>query len=171
VPLVILALSLEAIPIGALISAAFDRSLRRRSGFWHRVTGVVMAMSLPALVALVAPVGERAAVTLLWAGLGWGLLLCALSWFVLFQGFGPGPSQGDDDDDGPGPEDGRPTPRSPLGGIPLPDATPSAIRLRDGHHPRPSSRPRRRVRERERRTPRVRPLRLWAQAPGPRRAM
>jgi hypothetical protein len=151
---------IEAIPIGALISAALDRSLRRRSDFWLRVAAVALAMLLPALVAVFAPVGENAAVTLFWAGFGWGLLLSALSRFVLFYGCDYGPGSAEDDGDGPGPEDDRPTPPAPIGGIPLPDARPSAARLRD-HLPAPAGRPRRPVRERERRVPHVRPLRFW----------
>jgi len=158
---VLVTLSIEAIPVGALISAAFERTLPRRSRFWPRVAALVTAMLLPSLVAIVAPVGEQAAVVLLFGGLGWGLLLFALSWFMLFHRGDLGPGATDDDSDGPGPEDDRPTPLAPVGGIPLPDATPSRTRLRDHRLPRPQVLPRRRVRERERRLPRVLPLRVW----------
>jgi hypothetical protein len=160
---VVIVLSLEAIPIGALVSATFDRSLRRRSRFRLRLAGVVIAMLLPALVTIAAPLSDQAATTLFLLGLGWGLLLFALSSFFLFQGrdFESGPA--DDDDggggDGPGPEDDRPTPPAPIGGIPLPDAQQSATRLRDHPLPRPAVRPRRPVRDRERRVPSRSPTR------------
>jgi len=154
---VLVVLSVEAIPIGALISSAFDSSLLRRSGFWLRVAAVAIAMLPPALTTIVAPVGEDAALMLILAGLGWGLLLVALSRFVLFYGPGFGPGPAGDDGDGPGPEDDRPTPPTPVGGIPLLDARPSAIRRRDDHHRRPSIRPRRPVREPKRRVPHVGP--------------
>ena len=156
---VLIMLSLEAIPIGAVISSAFDRSLPRRPRFWLRVSGVVIAMMLPMLVAIVAPVGEQATWALIWVGLGWGLLLFALSRFLLFHGTGFEPGSADDDGDGPGPEDDRPTPPAPIGGIPPPDARPPATRVRDDHLPRPSLHPRRPVRERKRRVPHLRPLR------------
>jgi hypothetical protein len=110
-------LSIEAIPIGALVGAAFDRSLHRRSRFWLRFAGIVIAVVLPELAAVVAPVGEQTVGVLIWVGLAWGILLLVPSWFVLFRGWGFDPGSANDDDEGPpGPEDGRPTPRSPIGG-------------------------------------------------------
>ena len=87
-------------------------------------------MLLPGLVAIVAPVGEQVAATLVWVGLGWGLLLFALSWFLLFDGRGFELGSADNDGGDPGPEDNPawPTPPGPIGGIPLPDAELSATR-------------------------------------------
>lgn len=154
-------LSVEAIPIGALISAAFDRSLCRRSSFWLRFAGLVIAIVLPELVAVVAPVGQHAAVTLFWSGLGWAILLLALSRFVLFHGWGFDPGPADEDGEGPGPGDGRPLAPAPIGGIPLPDAEPSSTRVRDHRPPRRAPRPHRPVRQREHLPSRLWPLRLW----------
>lgn len=158
---VVVVLSVEAIPIGVLVSAALDRSLRRRSRFWLRFTGIVIAIVLPELAAVVAPVGEQTLVTLILLGLGWGILLLVPSWSVLFHGWGQDPGSADDDGEGPGPEDGRPTPRSPIGGIPLPDSEPSSARVRDHRPPRQALRPRRPARERERSPLRLWPSRLW----------
>jgi hypothetical protein len=157
--LVLVVLSVEAIPIGALISIALDHSARRRSGFWLRVVGVALAILAPGLVSVVAPAGEDAALILILASLGWGLVLVAVSRFVLFHGPGFGPGPADDDGDGPGPGDDRPTPPPPTGGIPLLDAGPAATRLRDQHRRRRSIGPRRPVRERRRRVPHMRLLR------------
>ena len=99
----VLVLSAEAILIGALIGVAFPRPLCRRSRFWVRFAGLVIAIVLPALVAILAPVGEQAAGMLFWLGFVWGISLLAPARFVLFQrrGFDAGP--GDDDGEGPGP--------------------------------------------------------------------
>jgi hypothetical protein len=147
---VMVALSVETIPIGVMVGAAFDRSLRRRPRFWLRFAGLVIAIVLPGLVAVFAPVGAQALVTLSLLGLGWGILLLVPSRFVLFDGWGSEPGSADDDGDGPGPDDGRPTPPSPIGGIPLPDAEPSSVRIRDHRPPRRGARHRRPARDRER---------------------
>jgi hypothetical protein len=144
---VVVLLFVEAIPIGALVSAVFDRDLRRRSRFWLRFAGIVIAIVLPGLVALAVPVREQTVAMLI--GLGWGILLLVPSWFVLFQGWGLDPGSADDGD-GPGPEDARPTPPSPIGGIPLPDAEPSSARVRDHRPTTWPVPPRRPVRERDR---------------------
>ncbi|MBV9605586.1 MAG: hypothetical protein JO027_10780 [Solirubrobacterales bacterium] len=124
------------------------------------MAAIAFAMVLPTLVVIVAPLGGQAVVTMFWAGFGWGLLLVALSQFVLFQGGGLEPGSTNDDDGGPGPEDDRPTPPAPIGGIPLPDAGPWRTRVRDHHRPPPPDHPRRPVREREPRVPHFRQLRL-----------
>jgi hypothetical protein len=140
---VVVVLSVEAIPIGVLVGAASDRSLRRRPRFWLRFAAIITAIVLPDLVAVVAPVDEETIVMLILAGLGWGILLLVPSWSVLFQGWGFDPGSADDDGEGPGPEDGRPPPPSPIGGIPLPDAEQSSARVRDHRPPRREARPRR----------------------------
>lgn len=158
--LLVVVLFVEAIPMGVLVGAVFDRSLQRRTRFWRRFTGIVIVVVLPELAALVAPVGEQAVVALVWGGLAWGLLLLVPSWFVLFHGWGFNPGSADDDDSGPGPEDGPPSPRSPIGGIPLPDAESSSARVRDHRPPLRAPRTRRPVRDRERPPVRLWPLRL-----------
>jgi len=160
----VIALSLAAIPLGVLVSALRDRSLRRRSRFWLRFAAVVICIVTPWTVALVGAVGEPGFVVLSWIGLAWGVLLVGLAPppLLLFRGSGPDP--GPSDDDGPGPEDDRQPPHRPIGGIPLPDAEPPTTRVRGPHRPRPAANPRRSARERER------PLRLWQLRPGRRRA-
>ena len=115
-------LSIEAIPLGVVISFVFPgcqpdaglgRPLRRRSRFWLRFAGVVIAMLLPDLVAILAPLGEGPAGALLWSGFVWGLLLLVPSRFVLFHGSGPRPGPGEEDGEGPGPGDAGPTPPAP----------------------------------------------------------
>lgn len=69
---VVVALSVETIPIGVIVGAALDRSLRRRSRFWLRFTAIVVAIVLPELVAVVVPVDEQTLVTLILLGLGGG---------------------------------------------------------------------------------------------------
>jgi hypothetical protein len=147
---VVAALSVETIPIGVLMGAALDRSLRRRSRFWLRFAVIVIAIVLPEVGAVLAPVDEQTLALLILGGLGWGILLLGVSWFVLFHGSRLDPGSGDDDDDGPGPEDEGPTPPPPIGGVPLPDAEPSSTRLRDHRPPRRAARPRRPAREPER---------------------
>jgi hypothetical protein len=166
-------LLVEAIPISILVwyavpGHALDPALARpprprRSRFWLRFVGVLIAMMLPALVALVAPLREQTAGPLLLSGLPWGVVLVALSRFVLFDGPESDRGSADGDDGGPGPGgNGRPTPLGPIGGIPLLDAEPSAKRLRDHRPPRPGWRPRRPVRQRERLVSRLWPLRPWS---------
>jgi hypothetical protein len=158
---VVLVLSVEAFLIGGLIGVVLGCPLCRRSRFWLRFAGVVIAIVLPALVAILAPLGEQPAGMLFWLGIVWGILPIAGSRFVLFHGWGFDPGPGDDDGEGPGPGDGRPTPPAPIGGIPLPDAEPSLTRVRDHRPPEHAPRPRRPTRPRERLPSRLWPLRLW----------
>lgn len=147
---VAMVLTIEAIPIGALISVLSGCPMRRRSRFWGRIAGVGFGMVLPVLVAALAPLGEETSGTLLLSGLPWGILTLALSRFVLFEGSESDPGSADDGDDGPGPGNDRPMPPGPMGGLPLPDAEPSSRRLRDHRAPGWESRPRRPARQRER---------------------
>lgn len=158
----VLVLSAEAILIGALIGVAFSCPLCRRSRFWLRFAGLVIAIVLPALVAILAPVGEQTAGMLFWLGLVWGISLLAPARFVLFQRWGFDAGPGDDDGEGPGPRDIRPRPPAPIGGIPLLDAEPSSKRVRDHRPPRRLLRPRRPVRQRERLRSRLWPFRPWS---------
>jgi hypothetical protein len=148
----------EATPVGFLIGGVRACPLGRRSRFWLRFAGVLIAMLLPDLVAILASLGEQG--MLLLVGCVWGILLLAPSRFVLFYGRGFDPGPDDEDGEGPGPEDGRPTPPAPIGGIPLPDAEPSSTRVRDHRPTRRAPRPRRPTRRREGVPSRLWPLRL-----------
>lgn len=169
---VVLVLLVEAGPISLLIGLVFPSfqldpavprpPLRRRSRFWLRFAGVVIALFVPLLVGLLAQLGEQVAGPLLLSGLPWGILVVALSRFVLFDGPGFDPGSADGDDQGPGPGGGWPTPPAPIGGIPLLDAEPSSARLRDHRPPRRGVRPRRPVRQRERLISRLWPFWPWS---------
>jgi len=169
---VVVVLLIEAGPISALIGVVYPRSRldpalagpprRRRSRFWLRFAGIFTALFVPLLVGLGARLGEQFALLLLLAGLPWGILVVALSRFVLFDGPGFDPGSTDGDDEGPGPGGGWPTPPAPIGGIPLPDAEPSSARVRDHHPPRPGMRRSRPVRQRERLVSRLWPFRPWS---------
>ncbi len=148
VTLIMVVLTVEAIPVGILVSAAFDHSLERRPRFRLRFALFLLSVALPDLVVI----GGYAlglitdAFPMVLAGLGWGLALVTLAPVLLFRGSGSSPGSSDDGDDfGPG---GDPTP-SPLpgGGIPLPDADPWPVRLRGHFSARRSVRPRRPARE------------------------
>jgi hypothetical protein len=147
--LVVPPLLVALIPLGALTSAAFDSSLRHRSRFRLRFAGFAVGVTLPEVLVLlgatVGMVGEQMVIPLL-VGLFWDLAVLALAPLLLFYGpgFDPGPS---DDDDGSGPGDGRPSPTPPIGGLPLPDAQQSAMRLRGPRRWRRTARSRRRNRE------------------------
>lgn len=135
--LVVMVLSLETIPLGILLSATCDGSLRRRSRFWMRFAGFVVALTLPAVVLIAGSAvrlgSEQAAGTLLWGGFLWGLVLVALAPLLLFDGLGFSAGPADDDAGGPGPGDDRPSPPGPIGGVPLPDAEQSSLRRRGAH--------------------------------------
>jgi hypothetical protein len=159
---VLMALSLETIPLGILLSAAWDhRSWRRRSRFWLRLAAIVIFVMLPELI-LIAGSGARVfddqtVTVLLWAGLVWGGATATVTPLLLFHR--PGPSPGSDDGpDGPDPDDEPPSPRRPDGGIPLPDARQPAIRTRGDHRGRRATHPRRPVHPPRRAPSRVRPL-------------
>ena len=159
---VVVVFTVEAIPIGVLAGGVLASPLPRLPRFSLRLAAVVMAMLLPMLVALFGRLGEQTAGPVVLSGLPWGIVVVGLSRFVLFHGSGLDPGSADDDDDGPGPGDDRPTPPAPIGGIPLADAAPSSMRVRD-HRPssRRGMRPRRPVREGERAPSRLWPLQPW----------
>lgn len=152
---VVVVLCFESLPIAVLISIVSGRRLPRRSRFWLRLVGVVVAMLLPDLAAIVVRPEEETAATLLWIGFVWGLMLVAAATFLLFQHEGPHPGPGDDGGEGPDSGDGGPTSPAPIGGIPLPDAEPSSTRIRDHQPPRRAPRPRRPTRRRERQPSRL----------------
>jgi hypothetical protein len=158
---VVTVLLYEMIPISALISVVVACPLSRRPRFWLRFIAVLIAMLLPDLVVIGAPLAEQTAGLLLWLGFAWGWLLLGSARVVLFQPPGVDPGPGDDGGGGPGPEDGRPTSPAPFGGIPLPDAEPASVRVRDHRLPRHAPGPRRPARERPRLPSRPSPLRLW----------
>lgn len=156
-----LVMAVESIPLGILVSALLDSSLRRRARFALRLAMFTVIQTAPAVVliagAALRVLGEQAMDEL--------LFVCVFSVFVspvlmsilLFHGpdrrgpFG----ENDDEDHGPGPgRDGPLAPR-PIGGLPLPDADPSPVRARG---PLPLSRyrwPRRLTREPDRRPSRL----------------
>ena len=144
---VVVVLLIEAGPISALLGVVFPRCQldplpggpprRRRSRFWLRFAGVFIALFFPLLVGLVARPGEQFAALVLMSGLPWGILVVALSRFVLFDGPGFDPGSADGDDDGPGPGGGWPTPPAPIGGFRsstqnLPRRVCATIARRDG---------------------------------------
>jgi hypothetical protein len=157
-----MALSLETIPLGILLSAAWDhRSWRRRSRFWLRLAGLVMFVMLPELVLIAgcaASVFDDHTVTaLLWAGLLWGGASATLAPRLLFHR--PGPSRGPDDGpNGHDPDDQPPSPPQPDGGIPPPDARQPASRTRGDHRGGRTAHPRRPVHRPRRAPSRVRAL-------------
>lgn len=155
---VVVVLSVEAIPIGALFGVVFTCPLSRRSRFWLRFAAVLSAILLPSLVASLAPMHEQTAGIVLALAFVWGILLLASSRFVLFHGGGSDPGPDGEDGEGPDSGDDRPTPPAPIGGIPLPDTEPSLRRVRDHRPPRRASRPRRPTRPRERIPSRFWPL-------------
>ena len=159
-----------ALPLGVLVSAVWDRSVRRRSRFGVRLLALVACMAIPWLVGLLAPVGEQLAGVLLWSGLAWALMLAALAPLLLFHrpDFGPGGAEGDWPGPGRGPEDDPRPPDRPTGGIPLPSTDRSHTRRRRSSFPRRVSHPWAPGRDPERRPPRVRPL--WPWPPRPQRA-
>ena len=139
-------LCVAVIPVSILVGVLRDRSLHRRSRFNLRLAGFLICMVVPWTVALVAPVGDGMAVMLLLIGLAWALVLLALGPLLLFGGADPGPGASDDGGPGRGPEGDPdpPSPHRPIDGIPLPDAEPSATRVRGPHppsRPTPARRP------------------------------
>lgn len=164
--LAIVALAVALIPVGALVSAARDRSMRRRPRFERRFVAFLFVVVLPEILVVIGAaagfIGDQADILLL-LGLFWGIVLLPLASLVLFHGPGFDPGQSDEGGDGPDSGDDRPSPPLPLGGLPLPDADQSSTRLRG---PRPRRRfkvPRRPTPERQ---PRRTPARLsWFAGP------
>ncbi|MGZ4350884.1 MAG: hypothetical protein ACXVRX_10215 [Solirubrobacteraceae bacterium] len=135
-----LVVAVESIPLGILLSALLDSSLRRRARFALRLATFTVIQTAPPVVLMTGAelrvLGEQA--------VGELLLVCVFSVFVapvlmpilLFEGLDRrGPfGETDDEDDGPGPgRDGPVAPR-PVGGLPLPDADPSPVRARGRCH-------------------------------------
>jgi hypothetical protein len=122
--------------------------LCRRSRFWLRFAGVLVAIVLPGLVRSsrrwVSRSKDRCSDS------DWFVaVLIASSRLVLFHGWGVDPGPDDGNGEGPRPEDGPPTPPAPVGGVPFPAAEPSSTRVRDPRPTRRASRPRRPIRERQ----------------------
>jgi hypothetical protein len=153
--LVVVVLLLETMPLGILAGTVRDDSRRRRPRFWARSAGLAICVPLPELVLIaglaVGLIGEQALAGLLWGGFAWGLGLAAVSPLVLFRGPTSAPGGSDAGENGPDPPDDRPPAPRPIGGIPLPDAEQSSIRIRGphsrpgiAHRPKPAHEPRRR---------------------------
>ncbi len=158
-----LVVAVESIPLGILVSALLDSSLRRRERFGLRLATFMVIQTAPA-VAFIAGAAlrvrsEEAAGELLTVCVFWVFLSPALMPILLFRW--PdwrGPSgENDDEDHGPGPGPGRDGPLlpGPVGGLPLPDAEPSPVRARGPLPPRRFRRPRRPAREPDRRPARL----------------
>lgn len=131
-------LSVALIPLGVLVSAARDRSLRRRPRFGLRLGLFMVSVSLPEVVVLVGTsVGLLQVDTVgpLLLSLFWGLILVVLAPVFLFYGHDVDPGQSDEGEDGPEPGEDPPSPTPPIGGLPLPHAEQSRLRLRG---PRPA---------------------------------
>jgi len=165
--LVLWVVSLQTIPLGILISAAWDRSPRRRPRFWLRFAGFALCVTLPHVILIsgsaLGLVGEAAAGAMLWGGFLWGFGLVALAPLLLFRGPGPSCGPSHDGPDGPDPRQDPPSPVRPIGGVPLPDAEQSSMRTR-GPHPRRSADQRRSAREPKRTPARLSPLLRWPRA-------
>jgi hypothetical protein len=152
---VVIVLSLLAIPLSVLIGASRDPTMRRRSRFRLRFTGVAICIVLPLMASLDGALGDQLRFVLVCLGLGWALLLVAMAPVLLFRSHGPDPGPSDEGGGGPGPGDDHRPPDRPIGGIPLPDAEQLASRARGPHASRRPARPRRGARERERRPSRL----------------
>lgn len=157
--LVVPPLLVALIPVGALTSAALDSSLRHRSNFRIRFAAFLLAAVLPELAVLVGGaaglVGPEPVMPLL-IGLFWGLGILVLAPVLLFYGPAPGrgPSDGGSGGQGPAADPPSPTP-PPIGGLPLPDAEQSVMRLRGPGRLRRGAAPRRGAPEPERSPARV----------------
>jgi hypothetical protein len=131
-------MSVALIPLGVLFSAARDRSLRRRSRFRLRLAAFMVSVSLPeVVVAIGTTIGmiRSEPVAPLLLGLFWGLLVIVLAPIFLFYGHDVDPGQSDEGEDGPEGGEDPPSPTAPIGGLPLPNAEQSRLRLRG---PRPA---------------------------------
>jgi F0F1-type ATP synthase membrane subunit c/vacuolar-type H+-ATPase subunit K len=151
-----LVLAVESIPLGILVGALLDSSLRRRARFALRLAMFAMIQTAPAVVLIVGlafrVLGEQA--------VGELLAVCVLSVFVspvlmpvlLFPWPDRRGSSGENDDEGhgPGPGGDGPLAPRPTGGVPLPDAEPSPVRARGPLPLAPFRWPRRPAREPDR---------------------
>jgi hypothetical protein len=129
---------------GALVAATDRVAVERRSHFRLRLTVLALA-PLTVTLALMAAVtqgllsSEVARMLEAFLPLIGGPALMLVPAF-LFRGLGPssGPSDGDGGGGGGGPDRPPEPPATPRGGLPLPDAEQSRVRLRD--HDRPAFR-------------------------------
>lgn len=154
------ALAVALIPVGALVSAARDRSLRRRPRFERRFVVFLFLVTLPEVAVVIGAAAgfvRDQVETLLLLSLFWGIALLPLASVLLFHGPGSDPGPSEDGGDGPDSGDDRPSPPLPLGGLPLPDAEQSSTRLRG---PRPKRGFRVRRRPAPQRQPRRTPVRM-----------
>jgi hypothetical protein len=160
-----LVLAVESIPLGILVSALLDSSLRRRARFALRLATFTVIQTAPAVVLIAGAAlrvrSEQAAGELLTVCVFWVFLSPALMPILLFHWPDRrGPSgENDDEDHGPGPSRDGPLAPRPIGGLPLPDADPSPVRARGPLPPRRFRWPRRPTRE-----PGRRPSRLLSSA-------
>ena len=136
--------------VAACLSAGSD--LERRSHFWLRM--FLVCLSLPALLLLILAanllnvLSEHAALVLA-TMVVFAALLAVPASLCRSPDSSPGPSD-DESGGGPGPDRPPASPEPPRGGVPLPDADLSRIRVRDHGSPKIRSVKRRRAREPER---------------------
>ena len=157
-----LVLAVESIPLGILVSALLDSSLRRRAPFALRLATFTVIQTAPSVMLIAGAafrvLGEQAVgESLLFVCVFSVLVSPVLMPILLFAGPDRGGPFGenDDEDHGPGPGRDRPLAPRPIGGLPLPDVYPSPVRARG---PLPPSRfrwPRRPTREPDRRPSRL----------------
>jgi hypothetical protein len=143
------------------VAGAQALGMRPRAGFWIRLAGCAIGLAVLAL----AVVQSVSSGLLPWSdGGGPWLALALLSFLgtplVCFRRGAAGPYRSDSGPDDPGPDD-PPSPWRPPGGggLPLPDATQSRVRLRDHSRAHPSRPPARVTREPRPTKPGVRPFR------------
>ena len=127
---------------GALVAASDRIALERRSHFRRRLAGLAVApFALAAVLVGAVKLGvlpaQVARVLVAFLPLLVGPALMFIPAF-LFRGMGPssGPSDGEGGGGGGrGPDRPHEPPATPRGGIPLPDAEQSRVRLRDHNRP------------------------------------
>ncbi|MDQ6820283.1 MAG: hypothetical protein M3076_08105 [Actinomycetota bacterium] len=116
---------------------------RRGERNWIRIGLLALIVLSPVLflfgVTLLFPaLNERKASGLLALFLLVAVPAMMLAPYLLFRGSGPAPGRSDDSHGGGGPPQPPSPPSAPRGGIPLQDAEPARVRLRD--HARPQGR-------------------------------
>jgi hypothetical protein len=134
--LIVLLFAVEVSFVTVCVVAGFSTGRRARTSRMF-----VRCLSVPALVLLVVLVAPaQVAVLLAWVALIMAMLVVSALSCVRV-----GPSQGPSDEDGgggggggggPGPDRPSGLPKPPRGGVPLPDADPSRVRVRDHSSPK-----------------------------------
>ena len=114
----------------AALGVAAGPSNQRRPHFWVRLLlAPLIAGCLVLLVMAVTPKDSRRGVLQALTLLALPALMLAPP--LLYRRPGPSSDSGEDDGGGSGPDTPPSPPPAPRGGIPLPDAEPASVRLRD----------------------------------------